>query len=212
MIALLVVAGCGGGEEERGSDRERIVVAVGGYFDALAAGDGEAACERLTEPVAQDAATRVRAGSCPAAIDAIAGELDDDQRAVLRDVQVTAVDVTGSRARVEARSDARALAGPIPLERAGDEWRIADLPLGDPTTDARADRASCVLGGMDEFDAGSIDAYWRGEGRRKFERYMDEVCRRAIARGVGMDDADALGRIGRAVLRDLVREGLLSAP
>ena len=56
-------------------------------------------------------------------------------------MRVSEVTVTGDRARVEARTDTRALAGAVPLVRADDGWQIADLPIGDDTS-VRVGRAA----------------------------------------------------------------------
>jgi hypothetical protein len=58
LIPLVLLASCGGDDPPSGSDREQVTTVVTGYFDALAAGDGDAACEVLTEAVTRHAAER----------------------------------------------------------------------------------------------------------------------------------------------------------
>jgi hypothetical protein len=97
-LAAGLLAGCGG---DGPSDAEQV---VDSYLQAIADGDGEKACEHLTEAVQRqliDAApAELGAGDCPAAAEAIAGALTEQQRRQLRDTQYGEVTVDGDRATV----------------------------------------------------------------------------------------------------------------
>jgi hypothetical protein len=97
-LAVCLLAGCNGDDA---SDAERV---VDDYLEAIADGDGRKACEQLTDAMQRrliEAAPAERgAGDCPAAADAIAGALTDQQRRQLRDTQFGEVTVDGDRAAV----------------------------------------------------------------------------------------------------------------
>jgi hypothetical protein len=131
VALLLTVAGCGsGGSASSPGD------AVRSYNAAVAAGDGERACERL-DKAAQDELRQSTQGairsSCPDVIDALAGFYDDATKERLRET------------KVETRSDGDsaiatfaspvALGGPdrratYELERVDGDWKIASLGIG----------------------------------------------------------------------------------
>jgi hypothetical protein len=97
-LAAGLLAGCGGDEA---SDAEQVVAT---YLEAIADGDGENACEQLTEAVQRqliDAApAEASAGGCPAAAAAVAGALSEQQRRQLRESQYGEVTVDGASATV----------------------------------------------------------------------------------------------------------------
>ncbi len=132
-FALAVYAvGCGDDGGASPADSVRA------YNDAVADGDGDKACDQLTEAAQEELqqATQGRArGSCKQVIELLAAFYDDATKEKLRDAKV-ASSAQGDRgsARFSAPSG---LGGPpreqtYELEREGEEWKITSLGLSGP--------------------------------------------------------------------------------
>jgi hypothetical protein len=97
-LAAGTLAGCG---RDPGRDAEQV---VDDYLEAIADGDGERACNQLTENLQRrliDAAPAgLEATDCRTAAAAIAGTLSQEQRQRLRDTAYGHVSVDGDRATV----------------------------------------------------------------------------------------------------------------
>lgn len=127
-LAVLAVgaalSGCGKSDSEAAADT------VTTYLKAFGAGDGEEACERLTEETKRDIAFRVAekfgGSDCPDAIRGLRTRLSAAQADAFEEASATRVRVRGDAADVRFRAgEARGLAT---LRKAGDEWKISLLP------------------------------------------------------------------------------------
>jgi hypothetical protein len=211
--ALALLAGCGESDESPGggSEREQIEAVVVDYMHALADGDGEQACARLTSAAQKSLAAGTGAESCAAGVEQLAGSLDSDARTLLGSVEVTVNDITGSKATVKVAAGEAQPPGPVPLEKADGEWRITAFASG--VNFSSQDEAECVAGGMSAFDDGEGDGFWRKEGRSDFRDYIVEVCRRADRRGAfKSNDRDEFDAIAREVILEMVKRGQIRDP
>lgn len=102
----------------------QVVVA---YFNALASRDFVTACLQLGPEARKDVATvtQVR-GDCEDAMEVAFEGFSDDELASLRDVPVSAVQISGDRATVSIEGAER----PVPLERKGGAWLISEFAGG----------------------------------------------------------------------------------
>lgn len=126
LIALLVAA-CGGGPETT------VSAVVDRHFQAIADGDGPAACRDLTAEAGRLVVVSVNAAAgsrqvrtCRQAFEAIAAGLDDTARTALResDHDVT-IDSDG-----KANVDSSATTGETQLERIAGDWKITNVAFG----------------------------------------------------------------------------------
>jgi hypothetical protein len=141
-IVAAALAGCGSSDDDNSdgtpggapespatgqSDQGQIRAAVGGFFEALANGQGVVACDHLSangrREIAQAAEKMLPTlgdAPCPRLIEAIAGTYGPPQKAILRNIDVTRVQVKGNRATVTiaAASDQPTLV------ESGGEWLI----------------------------------------------------------------------------------------
>ena len=150
LLALcVVVAGCGGSgagqhapAPSRLSDAELAAATVRRQMQAVARGDGEAACALFSPRALQEVLDQVsrRAGDigCVAAVQQGAAGLSAGVRAALRRPAITRVDVRGARATVRVRLPAALTAlareagrvrDGIPLRLIDGRWRVDGLAL-----------------------------------------------------------------------------------
>jgi len=128
LLALLgaatAFAGCGKSDSEAAGD------AVVSYLKAFAAGDGEKACDRLTDEtkkvIVPQVGRKVGARDCPAAIKALRTRLTVPQVDGFKRATATRVKVRGDVAEVRFR--AGPLRGAAELRKAGGNWKISLLP------------------------------------------------------------------------------------
>ena len=127
LLLVLVLAGCGGGEE--GKVRE----VMQRHAEALAEGDGERACRDLTAEarrlvvVSVDAvAPGLGARTCEQALRAIGGRLDDEAKRQLRDAHYE-VELHGDGT---ATADPDTVSGEAQLRKRGGRWVITRLNFG----------------------------------------------------------------------------------
>ena len=118
---MLALAGCGE------SDEDQIKTQVDTLYAAVADGDGEAACEVVTEE-AKKQSEESEDKSCAQAIEDGAKELNDDQRERLANIEISEVKVDGDSATVTVKSgdDEEQLN----LKKEDDEWKLSDLNAG----------------------------------------------------------------------------------
>ena len=110
----MVVGACGGG-----SDSPEEVVRD--YFKAFADGDGEAACDRLTDDAKREVVEEFDAASCEDGIEEFADDLDDANKDRLRDSGEATVDEHGDTATVFFEGAQR----PLELTKSGGDWLIS---------------------------------------------------------------------------------------
>lgn len=124
LAAVTALAACGKSDSEAAGD---VVVA---YLDAFATGDGEKACDLLSEEtrkvIVPRVGRRIRARDCPAAVAALRARLSLTQADALERAKVGRVRIRGDVADVRFR--AGALRGAAQLRKEGDDWRISLLP------------------------------------------------------------------------------------
>jgi hypothetical protein len=124
LAAGAALSGCGKSDSEAAADT------VTAYLKAFGAGDGEEACERLTEETKRVIASRVAekfgGSDCPDAIRGLRTRLSAAQADAFEEASATRVKVRGDAADVRFRAgQARGLAK---LRKAGDGWKISLLP------------------------------------------------------------------------------------
>jgi ketosteroid isomerase-like protein len=111
------------------NDQEAARTAVDSYLKAFSRGDGEEACDLLTE-TARDYVTgmagTVGAKDCPGAFERVRKVVGKTARNVSHDTKIKMVDIQGTKAKVTMTS--RAGDAIADLEKVGDEWKISSLP------------------------------------------------------------------------------------
>ena len=124
LAAGAALTGCGR------SDSEAVADTVTSYLSAFGAGDGQEACDTLTDEtkrlVAPRVAERLGGRDCPDAIRALASRLPASQALAFTRARVTRVDVRGDAA--DARFRAGRTRGVARLRKTGDGWKISLLP------------------------------------------------------------------------------------
>lgn len=127
LLALLgatAFSGCGKSDSEAAGD------AVVSYLEAFAAGDGEKACDTLTDEtkkvIVPQVGRKLGARDCPAAIKSLRGRLTVPQADGFRQAKATRVKVRGDVAEVRFR--AGSLRGAAELKKDGGDWKISLLP------------------------------------------------------------------------------------
>lgn len=114
----LLVAGCGGDDaSESGSGSPED--AVSSFFAAADEGDGERACELMTEDSVS--ALELGGGSCAEVMSEDSGDLPDD-------FEVGDTTEDGDTATVEVSGDGDTIE--VPLQKDGDEWKVDFISLG----------------------------------------------------------------------------------
>lgn len=122
------LAACGGDDEDKGGSPEAEVrKVVKDYLTALGAGNDQRACGNLSPEGQKALVEEVTAAfatsddmSCREALRELAADIAQDDKRVLLNPEVGKVSVNGSMATAEVRR----LAGPVPLRRVGDRWRV----------------------------------------------------------------------------------------
>jgi hypothetical protein len=114
----------GGGNQEMA-----VKTAVDTYVRAFANGDGEEACEQLTDSARQAVegmAKRIGATDCPTAMVKTRAIGGNGVKAIAQKIRVRKVDVDGGRAKVTLRSSGDDAVAE--LERTEKGWKISSLP------------------------------------------------------------------------------------
>ena len=133
LAAALLVGACGG--DDAPSNEEQVATNVNAWTEALAAGDGEGACQLMTEggriamtdPYDGLGPDRPPlASTCEAAVPKL---VDDQERDAVAQSDVTPTDVTvqGDRAVVQPEGGFCTY-----LQRVDDQWLVVNLPLPGP--------------------------------------------------------------------------------
>ena len=96
------------------------------------------------------------------------------------------------------------------LRRSDGTWRLSGVGEAfrpDPLV-------GCRVGGMRAFEAGSVAAFWKREGRSDYRAYIAETCERADGHGLLSGEANRaeLQRIAGRVLVELIRSGRIRDP
>jgi hypothetical protein len=75
-------------------------------------------------------------------------------------------------------------------------------------------RTDCIAGGMDKFDQGGVDVFWKTEGRADFRTFIGATCRDAEAKGLlkGGDTGPALRAVAGQVILRMVDRGQIRDP
>jgi hypothetical protein len=131
LVAVLLLAGCGGGEEGDGApDPERVESAVTDYAHAFGAGDGDAACALLTPEARDEFTTRVASlvgtRDCAAAVEKLQAVAGPNITGPFAEATVEGVEVDGDSAR--ARLLAGAASEEVTLERRDGDWLLTKAP------------------------------------------------------------------------------------
>ncbi|HET6494689.1 MAG TPA: hypothetical protein VFH61_04885 [Thermoleophilia bacterium] len=120
VAALLALAGCG-------SDEDNVSDAVTTYYDALADGDGEKACDQLSGngtrelvAFANEQLPELGTLDCASIVEQFSGLIGEDERNILRDAEVTDVEIDGDEATAQIEG---ATASPVLVKSDGD-WLI----------------------------------------------------------------------------------------
>ena len=113
----------------KANEQRAAKVAVEQYIAAFAKGDGNGACDRLTDTAREAVialAGKVGAQSCPSAFERTRRLGGPTVQAAATKIRVGKVDVSGKRAKVTLR--AAGLDAIAELDKVGDHWKIASLP------------------------------------------------------------------------------------
>jgi hypothetical protein len=124
FACLTVLLGCGGSGDAE-ADIER---SVRDYWEATAQGDGATACAAATgdhqgEILGEEGLSTGEDLGCAERVEATYAEFGADNFATLADFEITNVQVEDDEARVTHEADGVTCVEP--LEKIGDEWRIA---------------------------------------------------------------------------------------
>jgi hypothetical protein len=114
----------------KSEDRAAAKAAVETYIAAFVKGDGNAACDRLTNNAREaviSVAGRVGAASCPDAFERTRKLGGREVRSVARKIRVTKVDLTKGRAKVTLTSAGQDSIAE--LQKEDGKWKIASLPM-----------------------------------------------------------------------------------
>lgn len=133
LVALVALAGCGGGTDPR--EKQAVTAAVRTFFSALADGDGRRACAELTASGQASLVASAGAGgvACPQAIAIASRRLPAAVRQGLRAIELRAVAISGTHASVRddditsARGDLRSVLRPgniTRLSRSEGSWKL----------------------------------------------------------------------------------------
>jgi SnoaL-like domain len=124
MVAACALAGAGCGE----SDEEQVEDTVKAYMSAVADGDGEEACEQLTERGRREIAeglTEVTGGEgCAGAFESLHARAGERALRRLRNAEVTSVTVDGDTATLRIEDAPH----PPKLRKIDGEWKIDEFP------------------------------------------------------------------------------------
>jgi hypothetical protein len=139
LAAFLVVAGC---NDDSDSDEAKVKSVVTGFFDDLADGRAEEACDALTSGTVKLLSLQGPAGgtpaTCPANVATVHGQLSEEEKEAMRGAKVKAVTVNGDTATVnpndvefqfEGQSTflSSARSGPVVLRKFEGDWKLESL-------------------------------------------------------------------------------------
>lgn len=134
-LALTALPACG--DEPRADTRAQVETALNAFTRAVAAGDAEEACARLTEAAREELVAEFSpygATDCEAAVREAASMLSDPEGEAFDELAVRRVRVRGDRAEVAdedllfpAAVDPAPNDSPTVFRRVGGEWLIEDL-------------------------------------------------------------------------------------
>ena len=124
--AAALLGGCGDEDSGGGGESPRDVVL--GYLQAVADGDGGAACAALAQEAKDETVNAVKqavpsfkGSSCEEAIEALHAAFDDQAADTLRNAEVESTAVKGDTATVKFKGGL----APVELERTDDGWVVA---------------------------------------------------------------------------------------
>ena len=218
LALVAALAGCGGAEAEREApasgqgDRAAVEKAVKAYFAGLASGDAASACRQLSEPAQEEVGRRYGAGSCEAQLAKVVEQAPPEAIEELRDPPIDRVDVAGDAATVTFAPTEFAPQGgapPLKLRRESGRWVISALPAQGSVKPTRY--ASCVAGGIGDFDKGDVDPFWKKQPRDVYVMFVRRVCRRADRRGIDSSD-DRFSKIVSQVIVEMAKRGEIPLP
>ena len=128
-VLLVLLAGCG---EDEAADREQVVTVMEEARDALVAGDGDAACELLTDAGRERAVAFDELGTCKETVEA-ARRSDPASVEDAAKARFSEPVIEGDRASVDIDVEEYVTLN-VRLVRTDDGWRIDDseaVPVGD---------------------------------------------------------------------------------
>jgi hypothetical protein len=130
LAALVLVAGCGGGSEDKGSDQQQVTAAVTDFAHAFGKGDGARACELLT-PGARDTfvariSSLVGTRDCADAIGKLPAVAGASVTQPFQQGKVDQVKVTGSSAT--ARLTVSGHSAAVTLQKRDGDWLLTRVP------------------------------------------------------------------------------------
>lgn len=131
LVLLVLLLGAGAALAGcRQSDGETPGETVTGYLKAFGAGDGDEACDRLSDETRQVIAPRVAeklgGTSCPDAIRSLRDRVSASQAAAFERAAATRVKETGETADVSFRAGSQR--GVARLRKTDDGWKITLVP------------------------------------------------------------------------------------
>lgn len=100
-----------------------VTAAIDEFAEAVADGDGDAACERLTEDAQEEIA---QGQDCEDVIEFVSGALDDEDKDELRDIEPEDVEVDGDTATATIPEVVEGGEDEIELVREDGDWLISD--------------------------------------------------------------------------------------
>ena len=128
-IALVAVAGCGGGGK-KASDAQLAGAAVSGFSKALGSGDGKAGCDLLTSAARATFLKSVQAltatRDCAAAMKKVHDAAGVDVNAAFSAATVSNVKVSGSSATATLTASGHSVR--VNLVKQGGKWRLTGVP------------------------------------------------------------------------------------
>jgi hypothetical protein len=139
LASILVVAGCG---DDSDSDEAKVESVVTGFFENLADGRAEEACDALTSGTVRLLSLQGPAGgtpaTCPANVATVHGQLSEEEKEAMRAVEVKAVTVSGDTATVqpndvefdfegESTLLSSVRSGPVVLRKFQGDWKLESL-------------------------------------------------------------------------------------
>ena len=128
-VALLSLAGCGGGDKP--SDKDQIETALTSYYKAFGKGDSVAACKELAAGTKEELEKAGGGKDCAEILDQALKRPDYAKVAPkLGAVQVSAVTIAGDKATARATVPGVGKPSVVPLKKEGGSWKIAS-PVGE---------------------------------------------------------------------------------
>lgn len=128
LAAVVLLTGCGGGNDKPKIDQTDPAAVVKGYLNALADGDGKTACAQLS-PARQRFAVKALlrptsldnfAADCPDALKKASRDYRPEEQKLLRKATVTKAKINGRTAKLKSSAS-----GELTLTRSGGRWVIS---------------------------------------------------------------------------------------